>query len=110
EEALFIAERERPDLAILDLLLPRKDGFTLLLHLRARDATRAAPVIFVSSEPGPDHADIALGLGASAYLAKPWSGEEVMRAIADAVAGSLRAPESGADAKTEPATPRGGTS
>ncbi len=81
EEALALAERERPELAILDLLLPRKDGFTLLLHLRARDETRAIPVIFVSSARAEEHAEIARGLGAAAYLEKPWSGEEVLEAI-----------------------------
>src|SRR4051812_6174424 len=85
-EALAAAERARPDVAILGLLLPPKDGFTLLLHLRASDAARAMPVIFVSSEPATAHEATALDLGAARYLEKPWSGAELAAAIAEALA------------------------
>jgi CheY-like chemotaxis protein len=81
DEALAIAERARPDAALVALLLPRRDGLTLLLHLHAREPTRVMPVIFVSSEPAADYEPIALGLGARAYIEKPWSADDLLALI-----------------------------
>jgi two-component system cell cycle response regulator len=60
-----------PDLVVLDVLLPRIDGFTLLKRIRADERLRGLPVIIVSSFDR--HQDIAHGkeLGADDYLVKP---------------------------------------
>jgi DNA-binding response OmpR family regulator len=83
-EACEAAEAERPDLAILDLMLPRRDGYAVLLHLRSREATRALPVIILSAEPPERHETIARSLGAQGFLSKPFPLEkllEIVRAI-----------------------------
>jgi len=81
DEALTLAERERPDAAVLALLLGRRDGFTLLLHLRARPALRAMPVALIGSEPAALCGGTARVLGAVAYFERPWSPSEIVLAL-----------------------------
>lgn len=81
DEALAAAERERPEVILADLLLPRRDALTLILHLRARDTTAAIPVVIVSAEPFEEHGLAALDLGAAAYIEKPWSASEMLDVI-----------------------------
>ncbi len=64
-----------PDLAILDVMLPDGDGFSLLGQLRARSAL---PVIFLSARDEAEAVLKGLGLGADDYIAKPFSPEELL--------------------------------
>jgi two-component system response regulator MprA len=86
EEACELAAAERPDLVVLDLMLPRRDGYTVLFHLRGRDETRNTPVIFISAEPVKGHDEIARSLGAQGFLAKPFRLEDVLALARDAIA------------------------
>ena len=79
-EALDIALEKRPDLVLLDVAMPKMDGFEALTALRGNEATRATPVILVSAHH--DEAEVVKGfaLGASDYITKPFnSGELVAR-------------------------------
>lgn len=71
-EACDVAARVRPDIVLLDLMLPKRDGYTVLLHLRGRDETRRTPVFIVSAEPEEAHAETAAALGASGFIQKPF--------------------------------------
>ena len=70
EEGLTIARRTHPDLILLDIILPKMDGFTLMQELKDRPATAAIPIIVLTNLE--DSADIerALGLGATTFLVK----------------------------------------
>lgn len=70
-QAVESAERERPDLIVLDLLLPRRDGYAALLDLRSREATKSTPVVILSGEDGESHAKVAKTLGAQGFISKP---------------------------------------
>ena len=73
----------RPDLVLLDIKMPRKDGFEVLAALRSDPRTRSLPVVmFTSSENGGDVAR-ATSLGADDYVTKPLDA----RAFGDAVRG-----------------------
>lgn len=85
-EACSVAAKENPQLALVDLLLPRRDGYSVLLHLRSREATRELPVIVLSAESGEVHADIARTLGAQGFMAKPFDPSSMMTAVRQAVA------------------------
>ncbi len=85
-EACEVAEEHRPDLAIVDLMLPRRDGYGVLLHLRSREATRKMPVIFLSAEPPERHEPVARALGAQGFLSKPFPLEELLVKVAGALA------------------------
>lgn len=71
EQGLLAAERERPDLIILDIMLPKKDGFKLCRELR--DKGLDMPVLMLSAKG--EEADKVMGLeaGADDYLTKPFS-------------------------------------
>ncbi|MDR3122422.1 MAG: diguanylate cyclase [Treponema sp.] len=71
--ALKRAEEERPDLILLDVLLPDTNGFELLLRLKTLDETRDAPVIFITGLSSVEDEEKGLILGAVDYIAKPFN-------------------------------------
>ncbi|WP_104432213.1 response regulator transcription factor [Kineococcus xinjiangensis] len=78
-EALHLAGRQRPDLVVLDVMLPDMDGFTVTRKLRQRGAD--VPVLFLTARD--DTADKVAGLtaGGDDYVTKPFSLEEVVARI-----------------------------
>lgn len=78
EEALAFFHRERPDLILLDLMLPRLDGFTVCRRIREQSAV---PIIILTARAGePDRVD-GLELGADDYLTKPFSPRELVARV-----------------------------
>ncbi len=72
-EALASVEKDRPDLLILDLNLPKIDGWEVCRRLKSDPATRAIPIIMLTAaHANVDDAEIGLGLGADEYVAKPF--------------------------------------
>jgi CheY-like chemotaxis protein len=84
EEACAVVDAGGLDLVLLDLLLPRRDGYAVLLHLRSNPATRGVPVLIVSGEPAAEHATVSAAFGARGFLPKPFSRAELLAAIAAA--------------------------
>lgn len=70
--AVELAHRERPDLLVLDLMMPEMDGFEALPRLRHDPLLAAMPVIVLTAESGPDTERRVLELGADDYLIKPF--------------------------------------
>jgi DNA-binding response OmpR family regulator len=67
---LRLAEAERPDLVLLDVLLPRLDGFEVLRRLKANAATRHLPVIILTNLGEVEDVERGKSLGAVDYLVK----------------------------------------
>ncbi len=65
-----LAVKEMPDLILLDLILPKKDGFETLRDLKANNNTKTIPVIILTNLEGTDDIQRALDLGATTYLVK----------------------------------------
>jgi DNA-binding response OmpR family regulator len=86
EEALATALERNPDLALLDVMMPKLDGYEVTERLRRADATRHLPVILLTARV--QETDIARGLeaGADDYVKKPFSPTE-LRARVQAVLG-----------------------
>ena len=81
-EALRAIEAERPDLIVLDLMLPGMSGLEVLAELRRREETRALPVILLTAR-GEAHDRIeGLRQGADDYIAKPFSPQELVLRVA----------------------------
>ncbi|HED24373.1 MAG TPA: response regulator transcription factor, partial [Firmicutes bacterium] len=74
EEALLRVEAEKPDLIILDIMLPRKDGFTVCREIRAGFDI---PIIMLTAKELEMDKIIGLELGADDYVTKPFSAREV---------------------------------
>jgi twitching motility two-component system response regulator PilG len=81
-EALAIVQRERPDLVLLDVMLPGIDGFKVCQHLKGAPETKGIPVIMLTARTRPE--DIARGreVGADEYITKPFQSAQVTRTIA----------------------------
>lgn len=69
EEGLSKA-KEQPDLVLLDLILPKKDGFEVLKEMKADDKMKDIPVIVLTNLEGTGDVEKALELGATTYLVK----------------------------------------
>ncbi len=69
-EGLEIARKEKPDLILLDLILPKKDGFEVLKELKADEKMKDIPVIILTNLEGTGDVEKALNLGATTYLVK----------------------------------------
>jgi two-component system alkaline phosphatase synthesis response regulator PhoP len=81
-QALSLVRRERPDLMLLDLLLPAGDGFCVLERLRNIPEIAYIPVIVFSGSRSPAAEERALMLGAREYVRKSFSGHALTEAIA----------------------------
>jgi DNA-binding response OmpR family regulator len=75
---LDLARAERPDLILLDLILPYRNGFEVLRDLRQDPHTRAIPVIILSAQGGEEEIVTALEAGADDFLIKPFYARELV--------------------------------
>ena len=81
-DALQKLQEQPPDLVLLDVEMPRMDGFELLANMQSSDALQAIPVVMVTSRTGDKHRERALTLGAADYLGKPYQETELLQTIA----------------------------
>ena len=70
EIGLQVAGKEKPDIILLDLVLPKKDGFSVLKELKGDPETKNIPVMILSNLEGSTDVQQALELGATTYLVK----------------------------------------
>jgi DNA-binding response OmpR family regulator len=81
EQALSLARDLRPDVLVLDVMMPRLSGTEVLSALRGDESTAAIPVVLLSARA--QEADVERGLeaGADAYLAKPFQAPELIEVV-----------------------------
>lgn len=72
-EGLRMVEEQRPDLIVLDLLMPAPDGFEVLRALRSSEATRLLPVVVLTAHGDEEGARRSFELGATDFVAKPFT-------------------------------------
>jgi len=90
-DALEQLPEVRPDLMLVDIEMPRMDGFDLVRHVRSDAATRAIPVIMITSRTADKHRNYAMGLGVNAYFGKPFQEPVLLAAIAGLLGGEMPA-------------------
>jgi len=80
-EALEIATKEKPDLVLLDIMMPVMDGFQVLRKLKSQKKTKNIPVIMLTAKS--QEKDIVTGLedGAADYITKPFSFAELIARV-----------------------------
>ena len=83
-EALEILHQSsRPEAVLLDVEMPRMDGYEFLSTLRADEAYRDLPVIMITSRAGDKHRRKAMDLGATAYVVKPYQDATLLKMLCD---------------------------
>ena len=95
QQALAIAQSYRPDLLVLDVMMPEIDGFTVVRRLR--EAGMRSPVVFLTARDSTQDKVTGLTLGGDDYVTKPFSLEEIIariRAVLRRTSAAASAPES----------------
>ena len=88
EAGVALAERQRPDLILMDLSLPRIDGWEATRRLKASGTTRAIPVIALTAHAMQGDAERALAAGCDGYLSKPIDEDLLFRTIRSVLEGT----------------------
>jgi two-component system alkaline phosphatase synthesis response regulator PhoP len=78
QEALDAIARARPQLVLLDVMMPRKSGFDVCQVLRADEANRDVRILLLTAKGRDDDVAKGLALGADAYMTKPFSPKELL--------------------------------
>ena len=81
ETALHIIRRERPDLVVLDLLLPGRDGWEITRIMRGDEALASIPIIMLTARVEDTDKIVGLELGADDYITKPFNPREVVARV-----------------------------
>lgn len=87
QEALEIIVKEQFDAVILDVNMPRLDGFELLRRIRANDSIASVPVIMLTTEGHEMDKEQAKKLGATAYIVKPFKPTALLELISGILTG-----------------------
>ncbi len=96
ETALHILRRERPDLVILDLMLPDRDGWDVTRIIRSDPTLKNIPIVMLTARVEDQDKIVGLELGADDYVTKPFNPREVMarvRAVLRRAQGELTSPQ-----------------
>ena len=80
-EGTETAKRERPDLIVLDIMLPRRDGYAVMSELRRNVCTDAIPIIMLTARSQTNDRIHGLEAGADDYITKPFSPKELVLRI-----------------------------
>ena len=88
EEGLRKAREEKPDLVVLDLMLPKLDGYRVCRALKFDERYRGLPIVILSARSGEQDRRLAFDMGADAFVSKPYD----MAALVKLIRARLRAP------------------
>jgi DNA-binding response OmpR family regulator len=88
DEALRLAQESKPDLAVLDVTMPKLTGYDVTRALREHDATRDIPVILLTARVQDTDFEEGYAAGADDYLTKPFSPEDLAARVGALLAGN----------------------
>ena len=80
-EAIGVLQDHRPDIILLDIEMPRMDGYELAKHVRNNPDTEELPIIMITSRVGDKHRARAIEVGVNDYLGKPYQERELLEAV-----------------------------
>lgn len=88
QEALDSIEQSKPDLVLLDVMMPRKNGFEVCQEVRSRDHLQQVRILMLSAKGRDTDTTKGLGLGADAYMTKPFSTRELVEKVRELLGSS----------------------
>jgi DNA-binding response OmpR family regulator len=81
EEAYLTAQKELPDLILLDVRMPRMSGYEACAQIKAHSSTRNIPVVFLSAKGQESEVKTGIEAGAEEYILKPFSPDQLTERI-----------------------------
>lgn len=81
EEALWVAERDHPDLIVSDIMMPKMDGYELCRRVKANPDLRATPFLFLTAKTGIENRIQGYAIGGEKYITKPCNRQELLKII-----------------------------
>jgi chemosensory pili system protein ChpA (sensor histidine kinase/response regulator) len=81
-DAMAVLEEHTPDLMLLDIEMPRMDGFEVAIQVRDDPRLMRMPIIMITSRTGQKHRDRAMAIGVNDYLGKPYQESVLLESIA----------------------------
>lgn len=86
-EALRLATSERPDIILLDLMMPQMDGYEVMRQLKACEETRKIPVVMLTAKSSQSDRLRCEEMGIAAYITKPFRLEDLRNTVSSIVLG-----------------------
>jgi two-component system cell cycle response regulator DivK len=83
EQALLLLQRERPDLILMDIQLPGKDGITITKEIKANEATKDIPIFALTSYAMKGDKERMMEVGFDRYMSKPIKVKEFLKMVDD---------------------------
>ena len=93
EEAVQKVAEARPDLIMMDVRMPRLTGYEACRQIKAMEAWKDVPVVFLTAKGQDEEVASGIEAGATAYILKPFSPDELTRRVAEFLQGPPAAPE-----------------
>ena len=87
--AADVSRAARPDLVILDVMLPGKTGFEILAELRRDESLKGMPVLMLTARGQARDREMALQAGVSRFMTKPFANDEMLSAVRELTAGRV---------------------
>jgi CheY-like chemotaxis protein len=81
KEAIAITLAEKPDIVLLDVMMPNVDGYTACSTIKQEKATKAIPVVMLTALDFDLNRELAIQIGANAYITKPFLPEDLRSTI-----------------------------
>ena len=81
-DAISVLQDHKPDIILLDIEMPRMDGYEFATHVRNDDRVADVPIIMITSRAGDKHRARAIEIGVNDYLGKPYQDSQLLEAIA----------------------------
>lgn len=83
KNAMAVADQEKPEMILLDLMMPEPTGFQLCRMLRQNPNFRATPIVIITALDNTDSRVVAIGAGANGFLRKPFHVSELTDKVRD---------------------------
>jgi len=81
KQAIEIANSQKPDVILMDMLMPKMDGLTACLEIKKNPVTKSIPVIMVTAIGFGLNVKLSQQMGATGYVTKPFSSQDLINAI-----------------------------
>jgi chemosensory pili system protein ChpA (sensor histidine kinase/response regulator) len=89
-DALEVLQETIPDIMLLDIEMPRMDGFEVAKNVRNTSRWKEIPIIMITSRTGDKHRDHAFSLGVNKYLGKPYQEDVLLESLNELLAESTK--------------------